>query len=73
MSQLLAVVLVCAATVAPADCTRDTATDLVVQPAPSAAPTACLLAGEAVVAGGALGRDMPAGAYLKIGCERRKG
>ncbi len=71
MNGLLTVALICAATLAPADCTRDTALDVLVQPAPS--PVACLLGGEAMVAGGAFGRDRAADSYLKIGCERRKG
>lgn len=70
MNGLLMVALVCAATLAPDACTRDTALDVLVQPAPS--PTACLFGGEAAIAGGAFGRDRPAGSYLKIGCARRQ-
>ena len=70
MNGLLTVALICAATLAPADCTRETALNVVMQPAPS--PTACLLGGEAMIAGGAIGREFPADAYLKIGCERRR-
>lgn len=73
MQPLLIVALVCAATTAPSDCTRDTALDAIVQPAASSIPTECLAVGQAIVAGGALGRALDAGTYLKIGCERRKG
>lgn len=70
MHGLLTVALVCAATLAPADCTRETALDVLVQPA--ASEVACLLGGETMVAGGAFGADRRADTYLKIGCERRK-
>ena len=71
MTGLLTVALICAATLAPAECNRDTALDVLVQP--SASPFACLFGGEAMVAGGAFGRDRSPDTYLKIGCERRKG
>lgn len=70
MSGFLTVALICAAGLAPADCTRASALDLLLQPAPS--EVACLKDGAAMVAASAFGRDRAPGTYLKIGCERRK-
>lgn len=66
MNALLAVVLVCAATVAAPDCTRDNALDMLVQPV--AMPTACLMTGEAM----ATHLTLAPGQYHKVACERRK-
>lgn len=67
MHGFLAVVLVCAATVAGPDCSRDTALDMVVQPV--AHETECALAGQVL----ATHLSLQAGEWHKIACERRKG
>lgn len=67
MNTLLAVVLVCAATVAPDACTRETALDVVVAPVPT--PFACLMAGQATVAREGLVAD---GRIAVVRCEHRK-
>lgn len=70
MGALVAIVLVCAASVPLQDCTRDTAQDVVVLPgAPT--PTACLQASLLTLA-----RDpgrLADGAYPRTMCEHRKG
>lgn len=68
MTGFLAVVLVCAATVAGPDCTRDNALDVAIRPVASV--PACALAGQ-ILAAEVFG---PAGdgRYFKIGCQRRK-
>lgn len=65
----LAVVLVCASTIAGSDCDRSTASTVVVQPV--ASEIACLKVGESVAAE-SLGAPEP-GTYHKIACEHRKG
>ncbi|MBB5765688.1 hypothetical protein ABEV34_06850 [Methylorubrum rhodesianum] len=67
MISLLAVVMVCALNVAPADCTRATALDVIVQPV--GLPTECMQVGPTLAAStfGALD-----GRYVKTACERRK-
>lgn len=65
----LAVVLVCAATIAGSDCDRSNALDVVTQPAESV--PACMKVGE-IIAAQSLGPPAP-GTYHKIGCEHRKG
>lgn len=67
MSELLAVALVCAATIAAPDCTRDTALDVIVSPANSAVD--CLMHAQASAA--SAGLPGGEGRYLKISCERR--
>ena len=67
MSELLAVALVCAATLAAADCTRDTALDVIVSPAHT--PMECLMHAQATAA--AAGMPGGDGRYLKISCEHR--
>lgn len=67
MNALLAVVLVCAATVAAPDCSRDNALDILVQPV--ALPTACQHVGEVM----ATHLTLAPGQYHKVACERRKG
>lgn len=67
MDSLLAVVLVCAAGVAPAQCTRATATDITVSPA--RLPTDCLTGGLATAAHSL---TVPPGGLVKVVCERRK-
>jgi hypothetical protein len=68
MSDLLTVALVCASLVNVADCSRDTALDVIVTPAQN--PMQCLMQGQAMVAqtGLAAGPDT----YVKIACERRR-
>lgn len=66
MNALLAVVMVCAATVAAPDCTRDNALDIVVQPV--ALPTTCAMVGEVM----ATRMPLAPGQYHKVACERRK-
>jgi hypothetical protein len=63
-------VLICAAGMAPADCQRDTAIDVIRGPV-AANEITCGLHGQAYVAETALGRDLE-GAYVKIQCLRRK-
>ncbi|KQT88920.1 hypothetical protein [Methylobacterium sp. Leaf466] len=67
--QLLAVILVCASTISPADCTRDTALDVVTQPA--ALPMECIKAGE-LVGASALDVRREDRRYVMVRCERRK-
>lgn len=69
MNGLLLVALVCAASVAPADCTRETALDVATRPI--AMPTECGMAGQ-LIGAEALGVSRAAGTYLKLTCERRK-
>lgn len=68
MSSLLAVVMVCAISVAPADCTRATALDVIVQPV--GMPTECMKVGP-ILAASTFG--VLDGRYVKTACERRKG
>ncbi|GEP04044.1 hypothetical protein [Methylobacterium oxalidis] len=65
--QLLAVILVCAATTTPPDCSRDTALDVMI--APASTPFACMMTGQVTLA-----RDpeMVEGRYTRVTCERRK-
>ena len=67
---LLAVILVCSLGTSPADCTRETALDVVTRPV--AMPMECATAGQVV---GASSLDVRAadGRYLMTRCERRKG
>ena len=68
MAEFLTVALVCAKALAAPDCSRDTALDVFVAPAPS--PITCMMQGETLAAqSGLLDR---ATNYLKIGCERRR-
>jgi hypothetical protein len=68
VSDLLTVALVCASTLAPADCTRETALDVIVAPARS--PVECLIRGQTTVA--ATGLASGEGTYVKVSCERRR-
>ncbi|KTS37492.1 hypothetical protein NS228_16310 [Methylobacterium indicum] len=65
----LMVVLVCAAATAPSDCTRETATDILVA-RPVDLPTACALGGLMTAA---RGPAVAGGTYHLVRCERRKG
>ena len=69
MNTLLAVVLVCAVSVAPADCTRQSALDVIVQPV--SLPTECMRVGPMLAA--SVFGDHLDGRYAKTACERRKG
>lgn len=69
MNTLLAVVMVCALSTAPADCTRATALDVVVQPV--GLPTECMRVGPMLAA--SVFGDHLEGRYAKTACERRKG
>lgn len=68
MNTLLAVVLVCAATMVPDACTRETALDVVVAPVPT--PFACLMASQQTIARDSLVAD---GRFAVVRCEHRKG
>ena len=68
MAEFLTVALVCAGTLAGSDCSRETALDVAVAPAPSA--IACLMQGETLAARGGLVRGGET--YLKVACERRR-
>jgi hypothetical protein len=70
VAQFLSVMLICASTVASSDCTRETAWDVVTQPADT--PMACLMVGQTAVAQSALVDDLGHDAYLKVVCERPK-
>jgi hypothetical protein len=63
VSDLLTVALVCASTLAPADCTRETV-------APARSPVECLIRGQTTVA--ATGLASGEGTYVKVSCERRR-
>ncbi|GJE25984.1 hypothetical protein LKMONMHP_0828 [Methylobacterium organophilum] len=67
MSELLAVALVCASSLASVDCSRDTALDVIVSPART--PMECVMHAQATAA--AAGLPGGEGRYLKITCERR--
>lgn len=69
MNTLLTVVMVCAASVAPADCTRDSALDVIVRPV--GLPTDCMRVGP-MLAASVFGEHLE-GRYAKTVCERRKG
>ncbi|MCE4224004.1 hypothetical protein HCU64_09595 [Methylobacterium sp. C25] len=67
MPELLAVALVCATTLSSAECSRDTALDVIISPVHSAME--CMMHAQASAAAAGLpGGD---GRYLKISCERR--
>ncbi|MFY9293341.1 MAG: hypothetical protein WAP03_21970 [Methylorubrum rhodinum] len=66
MNALIAVALACAATVAPQDCTRDTALDVLTQPV--GLVTECAQVGQLL----ATHLSLPQGGTVRIGCERRK-
>lgn len=68
MNTLLAVVLVCALSVEPPDCTRETALDVIAQPV--SLPTECMKVGPTLAASTF---DALEGRYVKTACERRKG
>jgi hypothetical protein len=68
MPGFLAIVLVCAASIAGSDCTPLNAADVVTQPVLSAPE--CMKVGETIAAQ-SFGPP-PAGFYHKVGCERRK-
>jgi len=68
MSEMLTVALVCASMISAAECSRDTALDIIVAPAPS--PMMCLMQGQTMVAHAGLA-EAP-GVYVKIACERRR-
>lgn len=67
MSDLLTVALICASTLPAASCSRETALDVIVQPART--PMECALAGQAMIAGTGLASSPDT--YLKIRCDRR--
>ena len=67
MSELLAVALVCATTLASAECSRDTALDVIVSPADT--PMQCRMHAQSQAA--AIGLPGGDGRYLKIVCEHR--
>lgn len=67
MSEILAVALVCAASLLAKDCSRDTALDVIVSPVRT--PMECMLHAQASAA--AAGFPGGEGRYLKIACERR--
>jgi hypothetical protein len=69
VSELLAVVLICATSVPPSDCSRDNAIDVVTMPAATAYD--CMALGQSVVAGGALSSVVGDDAYLTVRCQRR--
>ncbi|GJD92913.1 hypothetical protein [Methylobacterium iners] len=66
--QLVAVILVCAITTAPADCTRESALDVVVRPV--AMPMECMSQGQALGAS-ALDVRREDERYLMVRCEKR--
>ena len=68
MAEFLTVALVCASTLAAPDCSRETALDVAVAPAPS--PVTCLMQGETLAAQTGLVRGRET--YLKVACERRR-
>ncbi|WP_264046907.1 hypothetical protein [Methylobacterium flocculans] len=70
MLPLLAVILVCASSTSPADCTRETALDVITRPV--AMPMECAKVGE-LTGEVALDVRREGRRYLMIRCERRKG
>lgn len=69
MLPLLAVILVCASSTSPADCTRETALDVVTRPV--AMPMECAKVGE-LTGAAALDVRREDRRYLMVRCERRK-
>jgi len=67
MSEMLTVALVCASLISAPECSRETALDVIVAPAPS--PIQCLMQGQAMVAHAGLAESPDV--YVKIDCERR--
>ncbi|MGU3540000.1 hypothetical protein [Methylobacterium sp. A54F] len=67
MNQILAVILVCAATTAQPDCTRETAIDVLTAPVPSL--FACMMTSQVSVARDELLGD---GRYTKVRCSERQ-
>ncbi|MGY2051315.1 hypothetical protein [Methylobacterium sp. JK268] len=68
MADYLTVALICAKTLAGPDCSRDTALDVVVAPAPSA--VTCMMQGQTIAAhSGLVDRETN---YLKVSCEHRR-
>ncbi|SFU66904.1 hypothetical protein SAMN02799631_01707 [Methylobacterium sp. 174MFSha1.1] len=68
MADFLTVALVCASALAAPDCSRETALDVAVAPAPT--PITCLMQGETLAAQSGLVRGRET--YLKVACERRR-
>ncbi|AWB21272.1 hypothetical protein DA075_10410 [Methylobacterium currus] len=68
MADFLTVALVCASTLAAPDCSRETALDVAVAPAPT--PITCLMQGETLAAQSGFVRGQET--YLKVACERRR-
>lgn len=66
---LIAVVMICSVATATADCTPETAVD--VMRTPVAMPMQCAMGAQAMVAGGLSGALADAH-YLKVRCERRR-
>lgn len=66
MNELLATILICAATTAAPDCTRATAVDVITTPVPSL--SACMMAGQLAPAHHQLLGD---GRYPKVRCGDR--
>lgn len=68
MAEFLTVALVCISTLAAPDCSRETAVDVAIAPAPT--PIACLMQGETLAARSGIVRGQET--YLKVACERRR-
>jgi hypothetical protein len=66
---LVAVVMICSVATAAADCTPDTA--LQVMRTPVAMPMECAMRAQVMAAGG-LAENLAEGHYLKVRCERRR-
>jgi hypothetical protein len=65
---LTALILICMA--GAADCTRETAADVMRVPGEYAMPTTCYLHGQAFLAETSLAQDLRAGERIKIICAR---
>jgi hypothetical protein len=67
---LSALILICSIAATPAleSCNRGNAVDVISVPQTFSSPVACMMAGQAYLAGSALGRDMAADERVKVVC-----
>lgn len=72
MANIIAISLVCAATVSAQDCTVHTALDVVQTPVDTAIPTACLMIGQSAVAAAHLIEAGDTNRYVRVLCRPRR-
>jgi hypothetical protein len=71
---LTAIVLICSLNVTPElrECTRDNATNVVQVPEEFGNPAACMLHGEAFIAGTSVGQNLASDERVKVMCVRHQ-